>query len=559
MKKYLFLLTALCAGLFAACDEMTEDGQCSSCLTPPAQEQLIQSSYADEETTGSGFTFQTANVWQAIVREKPNFAATPAKVSTRAGESIANDAVWLKLLNNGVEAYTGGAGVVNLQIEMEQNYTGEDRFATITVTSGNGSFTVAVEQKAIKADSTMNEAPVPVTEIRLNQEKLTLKSGEKATLQATVLPNDATLKTVKWTCQDSLVARVNPKTGEITALGAGTTLITATSLTNKEISASCELTVEASEEPTDSTATGGTKIARIEIAAWYWYGDGNVASDGKQIYDFYYDKQGRPVKIVFEEDYDDVVINPGFPGDSTRYAARRKAHRRGAKRISRSDSTSYDTDKSIIDITYGQGNVSYVITEFEDGEERPYKDNGKATLGTNGRVTKGSEIYYDYDEDEYGNPTGWHPETTNYQLTYNSLGQLTKMDWEDGDPQTMSWTNGNLTLCDWGEEPGEVLDKATYSNLPNNTNLDINHANLLSYGEGFMFATGDDTNIFSLIGLTGSRSKNMVSTVTESFYGNEYLWEFEYEVQNGLITKIIVWETLSYSGRYKCAEMKISY
>lgn len=556
MKKYLFLLTALCAGLFAACDEMTEDGQCSSCLTPPAQEQLIQSSYADEESTGTGFTFQTANVWQAIVREKPSFA-TPAKVGTRAGESIANDAVWLKLLNNGVEAYTGGAGVVNLQIEMEQNYTGEDRFAAITVTSGNGSFTVNVEQKAIKADSTMNEAPVPVTEIRLNQEKMTLKSGEKATLQATVLPNNATLKTVKWTCQDSLVARVNPKTGEITALGAGTTLITATSLTNKEISASCELTVEPSELPTDSTATDGTKIARIEIAHWYSYGEGNVESDGKEIYNFYYDAQGRPVKIAFEED-DEEVENPGFPGDSTRYAAR-KARRRGIKRISRSDSTSYITDKTIIDITYGQRKVSYIMTDFEDGEERPYKDNGEATLDANGRVTKGSVTYWDYKEDNYGNPTSWYSETNNYQLTYNSTGQLTKMDWSDGAPQTISWTNGNLTLCDWGEQPGECQDKATYSNLPNNTNLDINHANLLSYGEGFMFATGDDTNIFSLIGLTGSRSKNMVSTVTESFYGNEYLWEFEYEVQNGLITKIIVWETLSYSGRYKCAEMKISY
>lgn len=253
MKKYLYLLTALCAGLFASCEE--EGGSCDSCLTPPAQEQLNQKAFANDETTGEGFTFAAANVWRATVKETFKPYVPQAKANSRATESLGNNVVWLRLLNGDQEAYTGGAGEVNLKVDMDQNYTGEDREAVITITSGKGSFSVTVKQEATKADGTANEAPVKVTEIRLNKESLTLVPGEEATLTATALPTDATIRSVTWSCQDSTVAMVHPVTGRIIALGSGTTQITATSSSNKSVSASCQLVVEGADLPSESDST----------------------------------------------------------------------------------------------------------------------------------------------------------------------------------------------------------------------------------------------------------------------------------------------------------------
>lgn len=557
MKKYLFLLTTLFAGLFTACTE--EEGGCDSCLIPPAEEQLLQNGFADDETTGQGFTFTAAGAWQATVNEVYSHlspaAAMQAKAATRAGESIGNNVVWLRLYNGNSEVYSGGAGEISLRIEMDQNYTGERREAAITVKSGNNGFIISVVQEATKQDGSENEAPVKVTEIRLDKDALTLKTGEKATLRATVMPEDATIKSVIWTCRDSTVAKVNPVSGEITALGAGTTIVTATSSSNKAVSASCQLTVEETDSPSlpDSTATADAKIARIEVARWYNNGS-YTENDGKGTIEFFYDEQGRLVKMMVESDDDAVDVGP-MPGDSTLHASRKmlRSRRRG---VAASDSVTYDLDRRILNITYGRGEVSYEIVAIEDGEELPYRSNGRATLDNNGRVTSGSVTYY---EEEYGDSgrVEWVPETTAYRLSYNALGQLTRVNSDADGIETLTWTDGNLTACTWGDS-ANIVDKAYYGNLANNLNVDINFFGLLSEAEGFCFATGDDSGVFALLGLTGTRTKNMVERVVGGYsYSSEN--EFEYVVEGGLITKIITWETTSYAGRYKSEEVTISY
>lgn len=558
MKKYLFLLTTLFAGLFTACTE--EEGGCDSCLIPPAEEQLLQNGFADDETTGQGFTFTAAGAWQATVNEVYSHlspaAAMQAKAATRAGESIGNNVVWLRLYNGNSEVYSGGAGEISLRIEMDQNYTGERREAAITVKSGNNGFIISVVQEATKQDGSENEAPVKVTEIRLDKDTLTLEAGEKATLRATVMPEDATIKSVIWTCRDSTVAKVNPVSGEITALGAGTTIVTATSSSNKAVSASCQLTVEETDSPSlpDSTATADARIAYMEIERWYNNGS-YTENDGKSTIEFFYDEQGRPVKLVEERDDDAVDVNP-MPDDSTRYARRRMIGSRRRGGAASLENSNFDINRNILNISYGRGEVSYEIVAIENGEELPYKENGRATLDNNGRVTSGSATYY---EEEYGDSgrVEWVPETTGYRLSYNALGQLTRVNSDTDGIETLAWTDGNLTSCTWGDS-ANVVDKAYYGSLANNLNVDINFFALLSEAEGFCFATGDSYNFFALLGLTGTRTKNMVERVVDGYpYNGEY--EFEYVVESGLITKIIVWETTSYAGRYKNAEMTISY
>lgn len=87
---------------------------------------------------------------------------------------------------------------------------------------------------------------VDVNEVRLNKHSLTMQKGTRETLQATIYPADATNKTMVWTSSNKNVAIVNAN-GRITALSAGKTTITVTSVSGGETD-SCEVTVTAPEE-----------------------------------------------------------------------------------------------------------------------------------------------------------------------------------------------------------------------------------------------------------------------------------------------------------------------
>ena len=83
---------------------------------------------------------------------------------------------------------------------------------------------------------------IEVTSVSLNKTFLTLEIGESGTLTATVLPNNATDKSVTWTSSDQSVAMVED--GKVTAIESGTTTITATTSNGK--TASCSVTVNES-------------------------------------------------------------------------------------------------------------------------------------------------------------------------------------------------------------------------------------------------------------------------------------------------------------------------
>jgi len=80
-----------------------------------------------------------------------------------------------------------------------------------------------------------------VTSITLNETKLTLLEGETKTLTATVLPDEASDKTVNWLSSNSAVAMVTAD-GLVSAISKGTATITATA-TDGNKTASCVITV----------------------------------------------------------------------------------------------------------------------------------------------------------------------------------------------------------------------------------------------------------------------------------------------------------------------------
>lgn len=86
---------------------------------------------------------------------------------------------------------------------------------------------------------------VAVESVALNKTALELEEGQSEQLTATVLPEDATIKTVTWTSSQPEVATVDNK-GEVTAVKSGQTVIKA-AIGEKE--ATCTVTVKENEKP----------------------------------------------------------------------------------------------------------------------------------------------------------------------------------------------------------------------------------------------------------------------------------------------------------------------
>ena len=86
---------------------------------------------------------------------------------------------------------------------------------------------------------------VQPTAVQLDREQLLLPEGTQASLQATVLPENASNRTVTWKSSDTTVAAVDAA-GLVTAKKAGTAKITAT--TTNGLTAVCQVTVTAAEQ-----------------------------------------------------------------------------------------------------------------------------------------------------------------------------------------------------------------------------------------------------------------------------------------------------------------------
>ena len=107
---------------------------------------------------------------------------------------------------------------------------------TITATTVDGSNLTA------SCMVTVEPNVVLATSITLNQTSAGMNEGETLQLTATVLPEDATDRTVTWASSDEAVTTVD-QNGLVTAVATGTATITATTIDGSDLSASCEVTV----------------------------------------------------------------------------------------------------------------------------------------------------------------------------------------------------------------------------------------------------------------------------------------------------------------------------
>ena len=112
------------------------------------------------------------------------------------------------------------------------------------VKAGTATITAKAGEKTATCTVTVTEpatTTVAVTGVTLNPTGLELKVGETGTVAATVAPENATDKTVTWSCDKTDIATVD-STGKITAVKEGTATITAKA---GEKTATCTVTVKA--------------------------------------------------------------------------------------------------------------------------------------------------------------------------------------------------------------------------------------------------------------------------------------------------------------------------
>lgn len=146
---------------------------------------------------------------------------------------------------------------------------------TITATSVVNSNVSASREIKVTAP----QEGVPVMEVTLDQEEAVLYVTDNAplTLTAVCTPEDAANKTVIWSSSVPEVAEVD-ENGTVTALAAGTAVITATSESNSAASASCTITVR--NDRTESINLSLNKVPVSENGAYSGYPLSN-ATDGK--------------------------------------------------------------------------------------------------------------------------------------------------------------------------------------------------------------------------------------------------------------------------------------
>ena len=99
---------------------------------------------------------------------------------------------------------------------------------------------------------------VPVSQITLNKAETSISVGNSETLTATVTPENAANKDLKWASSDTSVATVAAD-GTVTAVKAGTATITATAADGSGKSATCTVTVTGGTTPSQpGGSTGGS-------------------------------------------------------------------------------------------------------------------------------------------------------------------------------------------------------------------------------------------------------------------------------------------------------------
>lgn len=169
------------------------------------------------------------------------FDLTDRKTRTHTISSnlLSSGAIRILIASPKKTVFNGNSGaLVTFDVIADANITGP-KVITLSnvIASETNSTTHALPE------TTCNVTVVKLaTSITIDNTEAVMTEGETLQLTATVLPEDATDKSVTWSSNDETVATVNDN-GLVTAIAPGTATITVTTVDGTAITATCEITV----------------------------------------------------------------------------------------------------------------------------------------------------------------------------------------------------------------------------------------------------------------------------------------------------------------------------
>lgn len=126
-----------------------------------------------------------------------------------------------------------------------------------------GSKSVSAAYLGINKVWPSDSSVVAVTGVSLDKTSLSLIVGNTEQITATVKPDDATDKSVFWVSMDERIATVD-QSGNVTAIGAGTTTVHAVATSNQDIYATCQVTAVAATVAVTGVSLSKTSLSLAE-------------------------------------------------------------------------------------------------------------------------------------------------------------------------------------------------------------------------------------------------------------------------------------------------------
>lgn len=242
-NKFFYWSLVLSACTALSCSKPEDPGKEEETpqIEDPKPEIVIPSESQAVFSSGIAFEATASTPLEAKVRFSTN-------VSWAAGVTDTKASSWLS-----VKPSSGGAGDVEMTVTAQPNQEEKERKAKVTITCGDQMRTFSVSQAPYV------KPVVEVQSVTLDKTTLNLVEGQHYTLVATVLPQDAADKTVKWESSKPEVATVDG--GEVTALAEGTAVITAKAGTQ---TASCKVTVQKDVVVAESVSLNKNSLALVK-------------------------------------------------------------------------------------------------------------------------------------------------------------------------------------------------------------------------------------------------------------------------------------------------------
>ena len=213
---------------------------------------------ANEMYVGASGNIRTVNVWKRVGgdgQQVTGITLSATELSLQPGAT------------KQLTATISPADAANTNVTWESSNTAVATVGSSGIVTGvaNGTCTItcrAMDGSGVKAECQVtvgSSSGTPVTSITLSQTSLTLSVGSTQTLTATVLPANATNKSVTWTSSNTSVATVS-QAGTVSAVASGSTTIVCSAKDGSGVYAECQVNVTVGT-PVTSITLNQTAIA----------------------------------------------------------------------------------------------------------------------------------------------------------------------------------------------------------------------------------------------------------------------------------------------------------